>query len=95
MSTETGQSNHHNTITTFMRANLVPLQPKRIKFNFDSDDPDKNYTNVVDNFRNIVDKHAPLKQKTIRGNEATFMNRNIIYTSLKNNYNKIQQMKIT
>ena len=41
----------------------------------------------------IIDKHAPLKQKTLRGNEAPFMNKNLrkaIYTRsrLKNRYNK-------
>ena len=51
------------------------------------------YDSLADNFRKIVDKHAPLKQKTVRGNQAPFMNRELrkaIYTRsrLQNNYNK-------
>ena len=115
MSTETCLSGHHNMISTFMRAHLVRLQPKKIsyrsfkrfnkssflsdlqyiKFNCDSDDPNKNYTSHVDYFRNIVDKHGHLKQKIVRGNQVHFMNRNIkkaiyIRSRLKNKYNKNQ-----
>ena len=40
-----------------------------------------------------MEEHAPLKQKTLRGNQAPFMNKNLrksIYTRsrLKNNFNK-------
>ena len=59
----------------------------------DTEDPDLNYENLINGFCSIIDKRAPLKQKTLRGNEAPFMNKNLrkaIYTRsrLKNRYNK-------
>ena len=113
MVTETGLSDHHLMITTFLKAHLVRLKPKKIfyrnykKFNeanflndvknatfvCDVDNPDINYENLVQVFGSIIDKHAPLKQKLVRGNEAPFMNKELkkaIYTRsrLKNKYNK-------
>ena len=110
---ETGLSDHHHMITTFLRLHLVRLKPKKIFYrsykrfdesmfledvknvNFvcDTEDPDLNYENLINGFCSIIDKHAPLKQKTLRGNEAPFMNKNLrkaIYTRsrLKNRYNK-------
>ena len=40
-----------------------------------SDDPNAAYEDLVCNFRKIVDKHAPLRTKTVRGNDAPFMNK--------------------
>ena len=62
-------------------------------FDCNTDDPELNYENLSQVFRTIIDKHAPLKQKTLRGNEAPFMNKELrkaIYTRsrLKNKYNK-------
>ena len=59
----------------------------------DGEDPNRNYDNLVDTFIEIVDKHAPLKTKLLRGNEALFMNKELrkaIYTTsrLKNKWNK-------
>ena len=48
-----------------------------------TDDPNENYDFLVNTFINIVNKHAPLKKKFIRGNQAHFMTRNLkkeIYT---------------
>ena len=66
---------------------------KKFKFYIDSNDPDEIYEHLVKHFRTIVDKHAPLKQKTVRGNDAPFMNNTLkkaIYkrSRLKNIYNK-------
>ena len=110
---ETGLSDHHHLVATFMRTHLVPLNPKKIlyrkfknfneqsfltdventNFNCDGEDPNRNYDNLVDTFIEIVDKHAPLKTKFLRGNEAPFMNKELrkaIYTRsrLKNKWNK-------
>ncbi len=57
------------------------------------EDPDKCYDNLTNSFRNLVDKHAPLKTKTVRGNNAPFVTRELkkaIYTrtKLKNKLNK-------
>ena len=87
---ETGLSDHHLMISTFLKSHLVRLKPKKIiyriykkfeesaflrdvkdaNFNCDTKDPNLNYENLVNVFRSIIDKHAPLKQKTVRGNEA-------------------------
>ena len=62
--------------------------------NFDAlEDPDDCYDNFTNSFRNLVDKHAPLKTKLARGNSAPFMTRELkkaIYTRtrLKNKLNK-------
>ena len=40
-----------------------------------SDDPNAAYEDLVCNFRKIVVKHAPLRTKTVRGNDAPFMNK--------------------
>ena len=48
-----------------------------------TDDPNENYDFLVNTFIDIVNKHAPLKKKFIRGNQAPFMTRNLkkeIYT---------------
>ena len=62
-------------------------------FSFDNENPDTNYDSLVTTFSAIIDKHAPLKQKVLRGNDAPFMNKELtkaIYhrSKLKNYYNK-------
>ena len=57
------------------------------------DDPEQAYDNLTCTFRKLVDKHAPLKTKVLRGNSAPFMTRELkkgIYTRtrLKKRYNK-------
>ena len=57
------------------------------------EDPNLSYGNLVNILKSIIDQHAPLKQKKLRGNEAPFMNkilRREIYTRsrLKNKLNK-------
>ena len=58
-----------------------------------TDDPNENYNFITDKFSNVVNKHAPLKKKTLRGNQAPFLTNELrkeIYTrsKLKNNYNR-------
>ena len=43
------------------------------------------FTNV---FRNVLDKHAPVKPNTIRGNHAPFMTKNISRFRLRSKYLK-------
>ena len=62
-----------------------------IDFELKSDDPNENYDFIINTFSKVVNKHAPLKKKTIRGNQAPFMNkefRKAIYTRsrLRNKY---------
>ncbi|XP_057296307.1 uncharacterized protein LOC130625272 [Hydractinia symbiolongicarpus] len=110
---ETGLSDHHHMISTFMKTFLVRLKSKEISYRCfkkfdeqvfleevrstdfccDNIDPNESYENLVLKFRNIIDKHAPIKIKLVRGNEAPFMNKKLrkaIYTRsrLKNNFNK-------
>ena len=52
-------------------------------FSLQSDDPNENYSFLTREFSKIVEKHAPLRKKFIRGNHAPFMNKELrkaIYT---------------
>ena len=56
-----------------------------------SNDTNVNYKSITENFLEAIDKHAPLKKKLVRGNQAPFMKRDFqkaIYTRtrLKNKY---------
>ena len=60
-------------------------------FSMSSNDPNVNYKSITENFLETIYKHAPLKKKFIRGNQAPFMNRDFqkaicTRTRLKNNY---------
>ena len=50
---------------------------KQAKFECNETNPDKSYDQLTTDFRNIVDKHAPIKTKFLRGNNAPFMNREL------------------
>ena len=63
------------------------------EFSLETDDPNKNYNFTTEKFLDVVNKHEPPKEKTLRGNQAPFMTkelRNEIYTrsKLKNKYNR-------
>ena len=54
-------------------------------------DPNINYKSITENFLEKIDKHGPLKNKFIRGNQAPLMNRDFqkaihTRTRLKNKY---------
>ena len=62
-------------------------------FECKSSDVNENYGNFVQKLLKTVNNHVPLKSKTVRGNNVSFMNkgcRKTIYekTRLKNIYNK-------
>ena len=40
-----------------------------------SNDPNVNYKSITENFLEAIDKHAPLKKKFVKSNQALFMNR--------------------
>ena len=66
---------------------------KQAKFQCDDRDSNKSYDHLTNTFRNLVEKHAPIKTKFLRGNNAPFMNPELkkgIYTRtrLKNRLNK-------
>ena len=51
------------------------MQSQKANFDFFKNDPNQNYNLFTNKFLGIVNKHAPLKKKIVRGNKAPFMNR--------------------
>ena len=56
-------------------------------------DPNKAYAEFCDTFKTILDKHAPLKSKVLRGNHAPFITKELskgimIRSRLKNKFNR-------
>ena len=110
--TETGGSNCHKLITTFMKPHISRLKLQNVHYcsykNFNEEtfsdvkeadfssetrNLDKNYLVPTNVFSNIVNKHAPLKKKILRGNDVPFMDKELrkaIYTRsrLRNRYFK-------
>ena len=50
---------------------------KNSDFNFHQNKPNFNYDSLINKFSELVNKHAPLKFKTLRGNHAPFMNKQL------------------
>ena len=50
---------------------------KNTNFCFNSDNPNENYELITDLFSKIINKHAPLKKKFLRGIEAPFLNKEL------------------
>ena len=50
---------------------------KNTNFSFTSADPNKNYLFLTNSFSNIVEKQVPLKKKTLRGNHAPFVSKEL------------------
>ena len=66
---------------------------KNADFSFETDDPNENYSAFKNTFSLIVEKHAPLKKKIVRGNHAHFITKDLrkaIYTrsKLRNKFSK-------
>ena len=85
----------HHFLSTFISENIIFWFNDVAASNFscDNENPDTNYDNLVTTFSAIIDKHAPIKQNVLRGNDAPFMNKELrkaIYhrSKLKNYYNK-------
>ena len=57
-------------------ANNFLSDVKLAKFGF-VEDPEQAYDNLVCTFRKLVDKHAPLRMKVLRGNNALFMTQDL------------------
>ena len=47
----------------------------KANFDFFENDPNQNYNLLTDRSLGLANKHAPLKKKFVRGNNASFMNR--------------------
>ena len=62
-------------------------------FSVNTDDPNENYNFITDKLLRVVDRHAPLKKKTLRDNQAPFLTKELskeIYSrsKLKNKCNR-------
>ena len=78
-----------------------------LKSSFNSisfDNTDNAFDQLIEHIKNILDKHAPLKQKVIRGNQNRFMNKDLakaimVRSKLKSKYqktkNKIDSLNYT
>ena len=89
---ETGLSNHQKLICTFFESCFERLKPKIFyyrnykkfskwcqKLRLQSEDwrPKQKNNLLTITFINIVNKHAPLKKKFMRGNQAPFTTKNL------------------
>ena len=75
-------------IEDFERSNYYPPQPKK--------DVNSEYNNLLATIQKVLNKHAPLKSRIIRGNQAPFMNKELSKaimkrSQLKTKYNKTKQ----
>ena len=82
---ETGLSDQNKMISTFFKACFIKIK------NYLKNDPNQNHNLLTDKFLGIVNKHAPLKKKFVRGNNAPFMNREFqkeiyVRSRLRNKY---------
>ena len=66
----------YGTYKKFNEANFL-MDVENANFSCCTDDPEKNYENLVNVFSSIIEKHARLKQKILRGNEAPFMTKEL------------------
>ena len=69
---------------------------KEANFELSTNDPNENYCFITDAFIEIVERHAPLKKRFVRENQAPFMNKELrkaIYTRsrLRNNFCKTKE----
>ena len=109
---ETGISDHHKMVLTFLKSHFQKLPPKVISYRslrkvnetaFIADVNNINYNEIYSNsepfdiltktFKAVVDKHAPLKNKIIRGNQKPYMCKKLAKaimtrSRIRNRYNK-------
>ena len=110
---ETGISDHHKLVMTFLRCHFQKLPAKHIlyrsykhfneesflndlrslQFNDLKQNPTEAYDLLTKTFSRLVEKHAPLKSKKIRGNQAPFMTKEyskaiMNKSKMRNKYNK-------
>ena len=105
---ETGCSDHHLMIYTMMKLKFIKLPPKKISYRDFSTFNSEKYANEVESkiaqdetdlaklnraLEDIMNKHAPLKTKIVRGNNQAHMTKELrkeimTRSRLKNTYNK-------
>ena len=62
---------HYRNFKRFDKQNFF-ADVKNADFSFESDDPNENYSTLTNTISLIVEKYAPLKKKTVKGNHAPF-----------------------
>ena len=73
---------HYHSYKNFNEEKFL-TDVKEADFSFKISNSDENYSVLINVFSNIVNIHAPLKKKILRGNDAPFMNKELrkaIYT---------------
>ena len=111
---ETGVSDHHKLVMTFMRSTFQKLEHSEVYYrdykyfndlkflkdlqdlplnNLISSTPEKGYDILTEQFLKLLNSHAPRKMKKVRGNQASFMNKEYSKTimnrsKMRNKYNK-------
>ena len=83
---------HYRSYKNFNEENFLS-DVKEADFSFKTSNPDENYSVLPNVFSNVLNIHAPLKEKILRGNDAPFMKkelRKVIYSRsrLRNRYVK-------
>ena len=67
---------HYRNFKAFNEQSFI-ADVKNADFYFETDDPNENYSALTTNFSLIVEKHAPLKKKIVRGNHALFITKDL------------------
>ena len=89
MTIETGLSDHHKMTISILKTFFKKKKPVKIKYrcykNYKEADlstslqnynhEDMKYENFNDIFMEVLDHHAPTKQRVVRGNNQPFMNK--------------------
>ena len=107
LATETGLSDFHLMVSTVLKSGFVKRGPKIINYrDYSKFDPVKFRSDLreelckcyrdgatYDHFNATVDKHAPLKKKSVRANDGAFMTKALrkaimLRTRLRKMYNK-------
>ena len=110
---ETGCSDHHLMIYTMLKMKVCKLPPKKIfyrdfsKFDSEKYQNDIKHETISDEtnlsklnycLESVMDRHAPIKTKIVRGNNQAHMSKDLrkeimTRSRLKNIYNKSQSLK--
>ena len=115
---ETGLSDYHKLITTFLKTNFSCRRPKVLSYrnyknfieskflnnlnktiiSFENENPNQDYNVLSNIFLEVINVHAPLKTKIVRGNDAPFVDKQLrkaIYTRtrLRIKYTEILRKK--
>ena len=69
--------NVHYRSYNYFNEKKIRSDVKEADFSFETSNSDENYLVLTNVFSNIDNKHASLKKKILRGNDAPFMNKEL------------------